>query len=102
MLNTNADCLQLALRNLHENAVQHTREGRVAWTARGNALAIEDEGPGFPPTNSIKSEGASSGADLRSPVGSGLALRSSSSGLRRSGRNSLYRTGRVAAAPDRS
>lgn len=49
MLNTNADCPQFAPGNLYENAVQHAREGRVAWTARGNALAIEDEGPGIPP-----------------------------------------------------
>ena len=48
VLNTNADCLQLALRNLHENAMQYTSEGRVVWMARGNAITIEDEGPGIP------------------------------------------------------
>lgn len=54
VLNTNAECLQLALRNLHETTVQHTRERGVVWTAAKNAIAIDDEGPGIP-ANSTKS-----------------------------------------------
>ncbi len=74
VLNTNADCLQLALRNLHENAVQHTREGRVAWMARGNAITIEDEGPGIPAEELDQVGKRFFRGRLRSPIGSGLGL----------------------------
>ena len=74
VLNTNADCLQLALRNLHENAVQHTREGQVAWTARDNAIAIEDEGPGIPADELDQIGKRFFRGKLRSPIGSGLGL----------------------------
>jgi two-component system sensor histidine kinase QseC len=46
-----ADVLQLILRNLHENAVEHMQgAGRVAWRALpgGNGIRIEDNGPGIP------------------------------------------------------
>lgn len=45
------ELLTLALRNLHENAVQHSPAGgRIIWraTANGHGIAIEDEGPGIP------------------------------------------------------
>lgn len=45
------ELLTLALRNLHENAVQHSPAGgKVIWraTASGRGIAIEDEGPGIP------------------------------------------------------
>ena len=45
------DSLYLILRNLGENAAEHTAPpGRIAWTAMpdGCGLAIEDEGPGIP------------------------------------------------------
>lgn len=74
MLNTNAECLQLALRNLHENAVQHMHEGRVVWTARGNAIAIEDEGPGIPADELDQIGRRFFRGRLRSPLGSGLGL----------------------------
>ena len=52
-LTANAELLVLALRNLFENAVQHTaRPGLVRWSLerRSNEIvvAIEDEGPGIP------------------------------------------------------
>ena len=49
---TNRDTLGIALRNLHENAMQHTPEnGEVTWAiaSDGQGLVLEDEGPGIPP-----------------------------------------------------
>ena len=68
-----AECLQLALRNLHENAVQHSR-GEVAWTAEGDTLWVEDKGPGIPPDELDKLGTRFFRARHRSPVGSGLGL----------------------------
>jgi two-component system, OmpR family, sensor histidine kinase QseC len=53
VLAADADLLILALRNLHENAVQHmTGPGTVRWTVRDDwenvAIAVEDDGPGIP------------------------------------------------------
>ena len=74
VLNTNADCLQLALRNLHENAMQYTSEGQVVWMARGNAIAIVDEGPGIPADELDQIGKRFFRGRLRSPIGSGLGL----------------------------
>ena len=49
-LRTNRDILTLAIRNLHENAVQHTPEGgTLSWrvTPDGRGVEVEDEGPGI-------------------------------------------------------
>jgi len=49
---TNRDTLAIALRNLHENAMQHTPGGgKVSWgiASDGHGLVLEDEGPGIPP-----------------------------------------------------
>lgn len=53
ILTANAELLILALRNLHENAVQHmTQPGTVRWSterrAEDTVIAVEDEGPGIP------------------------------------------------------
>jgi two-component system, OmpR family, sensor histidine kinase QseC len=53
-LTANAELLLLALRNLFENAVQHTApRGILRWTVERRpgeiVVAIEDEGPGIPP-----------------------------------------------------
>jgi two-component system sensor histidine kinase QseC len=49
-LRTNRDILTLAIRNLHENALQHTPEGgTVSWrvTPDGGGIEVQDEGPGI-------------------------------------------------------
>lgn len=73
VLHTNAECLQLALCNLHENAVQHSH-GEVAWTAEDDTLWVEDEGPGIPPDEMDKLGTRFFRGRLRSLVGSGLGL----------------------------
>lgn len=48
---SNREALGVALRNLHENAVQHTPEGgSVVWriASDGRGVVLEDEGPGIP------------------------------------------------------
>lgn len=74
VLNTNLECLRLALRNLHENAVQYTRDGRILWTAGPNAISVEDEGPGIPADELDKVGNRFFRGRLRSPIGSGLGL----------------------------
>jgi two-component system, OmpR family, sensor histidine kinase QseC len=47
----NRESLSIALRNLHENAVQHTPAGgTVSWSVAsdGHGVVLEDEGPGIP------------------------------------------------------
>lgn len=48
---TNREMLKLALRNLHENALEHmSGGGTVVWRAApdGDGVLVEDEGPGIP------------------------------------------------------
>lgn len=46
---TNAEYLELALRNLHENAVQHTRKGgTVRWHLHQGDLTVENDGSTIP------------------------------------------------------
>ncbi len=74
ILHTNPDCLQLALRNLHENAVQYSSGGRVTWAACGNMLAVEDEGPGIPQDELVKLGTRFFRGRRSSQAGSGLGL----------------------------
>lgn len=49
-VNGDRECLYLVLRNLHENAVEHTAaNGAITWSALsdGAGLMLEDEGPGI-------------------------------------------------------
>jgi two-component system sensor histidine kinase QseC len=51
-LRMNRENLALAIRNLHENAIQHMpRGGTVRWhmSLDAGGLVVEDEGPGIPP-----------------------------------------------------
>lgn len=50
LLRGDRECLYLIMRNLHENAVEHTADnGTITWSATGDCagLMIEDEGPGI-------------------------------------------------------
>ncbi|WP_018181861.1 ATP-binding protein [Kaistia granuli] len=74
---TDREILTIALRNLHENAVQHSPAGgTISWrfTPDGFGVVVEDEGPGvdadeLPHVRQRFYRGRS-----RSPVGSGLGL----------------------------
>ena len=78
-LTANAELLALALRNLFDNAVQHTaRPGLVRWSLerRPNEIvvAIEDEGPGIPPDELPLVTRRFFRGRHKSPSGSGLGL----------------------------
>ena len=48
---SNREILTVALRNLHENAIQYTpSSGRVSWRLipDGTGIFVEDDGPGLP------------------------------------------------------
>ncbi len=73
------DSLALALRNLHENAVQHMPAGgAVRWSGRRDGcrvlLAVEDEGPGIPDDELGRVRDRFFRGRHRSPTGTGLGL----------------------------
>ena len=76
---TNRDLLTVALRNLHENAAQHTRpDGTVTWNASydksGAIISLEDDGPGIPDVEMQLVTTRFFRGRHRSPYGSGLGL----------------------------
>jgi two-component system, OmpR family, sensor histidine kinase QseC len=76
---TNRDLLAIALRNLHENAIQHMRrEGTVIWSAAIDnsyaAITIDDEGPGIPENELLLVTNRFFRGKQKSPSGSGLGL----------------------------
>ena len=76
---TNHDLLAIALRNLHENAIQHMpRDGIVTWSAaiEGSraAITIDDEGPGIPDSELPLVTNRFFRGQHKSPSGSGLGL----------------------------
>lgn len=76
---TNRDLLAIALRNLHENAIQHMRrEGTVIWSAAIDnshaAITIDDEGPGIPDNELLLVTNRFFRGQQKSPSGSGLGL----------------------------
>jgi len=51
VIQANREALYFALRNLHENAIQHSPEGgAIAWriAPEGKGVLVEDDGPGIP------------------------------------------------------
>ncbi|WP_271607580.1 ATP-binding protein [Bradyrhizobium sp. CCBAU 11434] len=75
----NAALLAVALRNLHENAVEHTFDsGLVRWRVNSDAdalvIAVEDEGPGIPPDELKLVTRRFFRGRLKRPSGSGLGL----------------------------
>ena len=76
---TNRDLLAIALRNLHENAMQHMRtEGTVIWSAAIDnshaAISVDDEGPGIPENELLLVTNRFFRGQQKSPSGSGLGL----------------------------
>ena len=83
----------LAVRNLHENAVQHSPEGGIVrWFMDGDrALAVEDEGPGIPDDEIDQVTERFFRGRCRSPVGSGLGLAIVEAALRQAGTTLVLR-----------
>jgi two-component system, OmpR family, sensor histidine kinase QseC len=78
-LTANAELLVLALRNLFENAVQHTAHpGLVRWSLERRpgeiVVSVEDEGPGIPPDELPLVTRRFFRGRHKSPSGSGLGL----------------------------
>ena len=76
---TNRDLLTVALRNLHENAIQHIqKDGRVSWSASyektGVNITVDDDGPGIPDTEMPLVTTRFFRGRHKSPYGSGLGL----------------------------
>ena len=76
-LRTNRDILTLAIRNLHENAVQHTPDGgTVSWRVTpdgGGALRSKTKVPGLRPPNCLLFRNGSSVASTRAHPEQALA-----------------------------
>ncbi|WP_332688684.1 ATP-binding protein [Bosea sp. (in: a-proteobacteria)] len=82
------ELLTLALRNLHENAVQHSPAGgKIIWraTASGRGIAIEDEGPGIPEDELALVTQRFFRGRHKSPLGTGLGLAIADAAVRRLG-----------------
>ncbi|WP_407521291.1 sensor histidine kinase [Methylobacterium oryzisoli] len=82
------ELVRLAIRNLHENAVQHLPGGgRVAWSlaASGEELLVVDTGPGIPEDELDKVGQRFFRGRHRTPIGSGLGLAIATLALGRTG-----------------
>ncbi|MXQ14134.1 ATP-binding protein [Microvirga makkahensis] len=84
----NRELFHLAVRNLHENAVQHSPEGGlVRWFLAGSTsrpmIAVEDEGPGIPEDEIGLVTDRFFRGRHHSAVGSGLGLAIVDAALRR-------------------
>ncbi len=81
------ECLRLAVRNLHENAVQHMAVGTVEWRARsgGEGIVVRDEGPGIPAEELPLVMTRFFRGRHKSATGSGLGLAIAEMASRRSG-----------------
>ena len=86
-LRADREMLALALRNLHENALQHMppEGGLVRWDLAGDRLAVEDEGPGIPPEELALVTRRFYRGRNKSPTGSGLGLAIAELALRQCG-----------------
>lgn len=76
---TNRDLLTLALRNLHENAVQHiNNNGSVDWSVSCSktcvTIVVDDDGPGIPDSELGLVTTRFFRGRHKSPYGSGLGL----------------------------
>ena len=84
----NRECLELAIRNVHENAVQHLQNGGLVKWAVGTSsdqIIIEDTGPGIPDDELPKVGTRFFRGRFKSPNGSGLGLAIARLALERTG-----------------
>jgi two-component system sensor histidine kinase QseC len=81
------DSLRLAVRNLHENAVQHMETGTIEWGRRpeGGGVFVRDEGPGIPDEELPHVTKRFFRGRHKSATGSGLGLAIAELASRRSG-----------------
>lgn len=96
------EALHLALRNLHENAVEHMAgPGAVSWRRTPDGLCVEDEGPGIPGEELPRVAERFYRGRHRSASGSGLGLTIATLAAARAGarlalENRADRTGLIA------
>ena len=82
------ECLELAIRNLQENAVNHTAPGGTIRWSLGNAadtVCIEDEGPGIPEDEIDQVARRFFRGRFKTGIGSGLGLAIVAEALARTG-----------------
>ncbi len=81
------ESLRLAVRNLHENAVQHMQAGTIEWGIRpdGRGIFVRDEGPGIPDEELPHVTKRFFRGRNKSVLGSGLGLAITDLASRRSG-----------------
>ncbi len=87
-LRSNRELLTLALRNLHENAVQHMQMGgTVTWRSGpgANSISVEDEGPGIPDEDLALVTQRFFRGRHQSTIGTGLGLAITEAAIRRLG-----------------
>ncbi|MFC1456529.1 ATP-binding protein [Microvirga arabica] len=92
----NRELFHLVVRNLHENAVQHSPEGGlVRWLLDGDtrppSITVEDEGPGIPEDEINHVTDRFFRGRHRSPVGSGLGLAIVDTALKRANASFVLR-----------
>lgn len=87
ILRADPESLRLAVRNLHENAVQHMEAGTVEWLAcpGGDGVLVRDEGPGIPAEELPHVTTRFFRGRHKSSTGSGLGLAIAEMASRRSG-----------------
>jgi two-component system, OmpR family, sensor histidine kinase QseC len=73
---SNREFLTVALRNLHENALEHMESGSVSWRyeKEPRCIVIEDEGPGIPVDELPMASRRFFRGRHKSPTGTGLGL----------------------------
>jgi len=73
---SNREFLTVALRNLHENAIEHMDSGSVSWRYEKEScgIVIEDEGPGIPDDELPMASRRFFRGRHKSPTGTGLGL----------------------------
>ena len=86
-LRADSESLRLAVRNLHENAMQHMVAGTVEWGMQpgGGGVFVRDEGPGIPDEELPHVTKRFFRGRHKSTIGSGLGLSIVEMALRQSG-----------------